>query len=99
MAVSWVLIGIVVIDMLSSRQTTIKFDEVSETLYFMLTVVVGWGIASWFLLGYAGRATAALRARSELVRTIHILITIVQFSLLGFLVFILFNRDYENLTW
>jgi hypothetical protein len=97
--VSWILIGIIIIDMLSSRQTTLKFDESLETIYFILTVVIGWGVASWLLLGYASRSAKDLRARSRLVGITHAAVTVIQFALLGFFLFILADRNYENLTW
>jgi hypothetical protein len=97
--VSWILVGIIIIDMLSSRQTTLKFDEDLETIYFILTIVIGWGIASWLILGYANKTTTDLRGRSKLVGIIHGAVTVLQFALLGFFVFILANRNYEDLTW
>lgn len=88
-----------VVDLLSSRQTTLKFDENLETVYFVVTVFVGWGLASWLLLGYTGRATAGVRSRSQLVSITHIGVTVIQFAILAFLCFVIFNRNYEYLTW
>ena len=65
----------------------------------MLTIVVGWGLASWLLLGHASNATATLRKRSRLISLIHLSVTVLQFALTGFLIFVLFNRSYEDLTW
>ena len=56
-AVSWILIALLIIDLLSSRQSILKFDDTLQTLYFILTVTIGWGIASWLLLGYTSKVT------------------------------------------
>ena len=85
--------------MLSSRQTTLKFGEDLETIYFILTILIGWGVASWLLLGYANKTTTDLRSRSKLVSATHGAVMVLQFALLVFFVFILANRNYEDLTW
>lgn len=97
--VSWILVGILSIDLLSSRQTTLQFDPTLETIYFVLTVVIGWGIASWLFLGYASKATARIRAKSKLLNFVHVVVSLIQFSLLVFFLFVMFNRSYEFLTW
>ena len=35
-AVSWILIALLIIDLLSSRQSILKFDDTLETLYFYI---------------------------------------------------------------
>jgi hypothetical protein len=97
--VSWILVGILSIDLLSSRQTTLQFDANLETIYFVLTVVIGWGIASYLFLGYASKATAQFRAKSKLFSLMHVAVTIIQFSLLIFFLSVMLNRSYEFLTW
>jgi hypothetical protein len=97
--VSWILVGILSIDLLSSRQTTLQFDANLETVYFVLTVVIGWGIGSWLFLGYISKATAHFRAKSKLLTFMHVTVTLIQFSLLIFFVSVMLNRNYEFLTW
>jgi hypothetical protein len=97
--VSWILVGILSIDLLSSRQTTLQFDANLETIYFVLTVIIGWGIASWLFLGYTSKATAHLRAKSKILTFMHVVVTLIQFSLLVFFLTVMLNRSYEFLTW
>jgi hypothetical protein len=97
-AVSWILIALLIIDLLSSRQSILKFDDTLETLYFILTVTIGWGIASWLLLGYTSKVTVDLRAKSPLIALMHFAVTIIQFALLAVLLCVMFNRSLEFLT-
>jgi hypothetical protein len=97
-AVSWILIALLIIDLLSSRQSILKFDDTLETIYFILTVTIGWGIASWLLLGYASKVTVDLRAKSPLIALMHFAVTIIQFTLLAVLLCVMFNRSLEFLT-
>lgn len=97
-AVSWILIALLIIDLLSSRQSILKFDDTLETLYFILTVTIGWGIASWLLLGYSSKVTVDLRTKSPLIALMHFAVTIIQFALLAVLLCVMFNRSLEFLT-
>lgn len=97
--VSWILVGVLSLDLLSSRQTTLQFDANLETIYFVLTVVIGWGIASWFFLGYTSKSTAHVRKKSKLLSFMHLAVTLIQFSLLIFFLCVMFNRSLEPLTW
>lgn len=97
--VSWILVVVLSLDLLSSRQTTLQFDANLETIYFVLTVVIGWGIASWFFLGYTSKSTAHFRKKSKLLSFMHIAVTLIQFSLLIFFLCVMFNRSLEPLTW
>ena len=96
--VSWVLIALLNITLLSSRQSILTFNDTLETLYFILTVSIGWGLASWFLLGYTSKVTVDLRARSPLFNLMHFAVTIIQFTVLAVLIFVIFNRSSEFLT-
>ena len=96
--VSCILIGLLIIAVLSSRQSILRFDDTLETLYFILTVTIGWGIASWLLLGYTSKVTVDLRAKSPLIALMHFAVTIIQFALLAVLLFVMFNRSFEFLT-
>jgi hypothetical protein len=97
--VSWILVGVLSLDLLSSRQTTLQFDANLETIYFVLTVVIGWGIASWFFLGYTSKSTAHFRKKFKLLSFMHVTVTLIQFSLLIFFLCVMFNRSLEPLTW
>src|SRR5919199_1200796 len=83
-----VMIFLVTLDLLATRQI-LYFDNSSEIILFTLTVVIGYGIGSWILLEYTRQITANLRSKSLLVNTMHWTVTIIQFSLLGILFFVL----------
>jgi hypothetical protein len=76
--------------------------SIMETVIFILTVTIGYGVGSWFLLRYTKQAIAELRAKSPFINIMYLAVTIIQFSLLGILLFVIFNNsikchDYFNL--
>jgi hypothetical protein len=83
------IIFLVIIDLLVTRQILPNYRPV-EIILFILTVVVGYGLGSWILLWYTKRVSKEIRARSRFINLMHWIVTIVQFSLLGILLFILF---------
>jgi hypothetical protein len=97
-AVSWILIALLNITLLSSRQSILTFNETLETLYFILTVTIGWGLASWFLLGYTSKVTVDLRTKSPLINLMQCAVAIIQFALLAVLLCVMFDRSLEFLT-
>ena len=86
------IIFLVIIDLLTTRQVLPTYRSV-EAVLFVLTIIVGYGIGSWVLLGYTNRVSKEIRARSRFINVIHWTVTIVQFSLLGILLFILFSNS------
>ena len=88
---SGVIVVIVVLDLLATRQI-LYFDNTYEIILFLLTVVVGYGAGSWILLEYTWKATAKLRNKSKLLNTMHWSVTVIQFSLFVILLYILFNN-------
>ena len=76
--------------MLATRQI-IYLNNTAEIILFTLTVGVGYGLGSWILLEYTRRVTADLRSKSLLINTTHWTVTVIQFSLLAILLFVLFN--------
>lgn len=77
----------------SVRQNILTYDNILETLYFVLTVVIAWGIGSWFLLGYVKRATAA--RRGTFISSLHLTVVVIQFSLLAVMLFVILDRSAE----
>lgn len=96
--VSWILIALLILDLLTSRQSILKFDDTLETLYFILTVTIGWGVASWLLLSYSSKMSVDIRAKSPLIALMHFAVTIIQFALLAVLLYVIFDRSSEFLT-
>jgi hypothetical protein len=108
-AVSAVIIALLSLILFSVRQNILTYDNTSETVYFILTVVIAYGIGSWFLLGYVkqttrtGRrttittATASRIQRSPLISLLHLAVVIVQFAMLGIMLFVIFDRSSEYL--
>jgi hypothetical protein len=103
-AISAVIITLLSIILLSVRQNILTYDNTLETVYFILTVIIAYGIGSWFLLGYvkqtARTTTTAMGPtiqRTPFISLLHIAVVIVQFAMLGIMLFVIFNRNSEYL--
>jgi hypothetical protein len=90
-ATAAVIVVLIILNLLATRQI-IYLNNSGETALFMLTAVFGYGIGSLILLGFTKHITKDLLKRSLLLRILHIMVTIIQFSLLGILLFILYNN-------
>jgi signal transduction histidine kinase len=93
-ATAGVIIALVVLDLFTTRQI-LYFNNTSQIVLFILSAVIGYGIGSWILLGFTTYITKDLRAKSKLIKIMHIAVVLVQFILLGILLYILYN----NLTY
>jgi hypothetical protein len=51
---------LVIIDLLMTRQI-LPYNNDSELLMFILTIIIGYGIGSWVLLGYTKRVSKEIR--------------------------------------
>src|ERR687889_1306623 len=51
-AISAVIISLLSLILFSVRQNILTYDNTLETVYFILIVVIAYGIGSWLLLGY-----------------------------------------------
>ena len=90
-AIAAVIITLVILDLFTTRQI-LYFNNTSQIVLFILTAGIGYGIGSWILLGFTTYITKDLRAKSQLIRTMHTSVILVQFSLLGVLLYILYNN-------
>jgi hypothetical protein len=89
--VSAVIIVLTILDLLMTRQL-LPYDNATEMMMFALTVAIGYGLGSWILLGYTSRISKELRTKSSLIKTMHLMAWIVQFTLFGILSFVLYNE-------
>jgi hypothetical protein len=104
-AISAVIIALLSLILFSVRQNILTYDNTSETVYFILTVVIAYGIGSWFLLGYVKQtarrttttAAGSIIHRSPLISLLHLAVVIVQFAMLGIMLFVIFDRSSEYL--
>lgn len=81
-----------VLSLLLTRQI-MYFDNTFQTLLYLLMVIVVFGIGSWVLLEYTRRVSKALRTRSRFIRWVHPTVTVVQFVLLGIMVWLAFYNS------
>jgi hypothetical protein len=101
--VSAIIITLLSVILFSVRQNILTYDNTLETIYFVLTVVIAYGIGSWFLLGYVKditrttSATSPKMQRSSLISLLHLAMVVVQFGMLGVMLFVIFNRNSEYL--
>ena len=87
-----VVIFLVVVDLLITRQI-VPYNNTSESIMFILTVVIVYGAGSWILLGYTKQAISGLMAKSRLITRMYWGVTIIQFCLLAILLFVIFNNN------
>jgi hypothetical protein len=107
--ISAVIIALLSLILFSVRQNILTYDNTSETVYFILTVVIAYGIGSWFLLGYVKQASRAVTSttttnatgptihRGPLISLLHLAVIIVQFAMLGIMLYVIFDRTSEYL--
>lgn len=88
---SAIIVILVVLNLVATRQI-IYLTNVEEIVLFTLTSVFGYGIGSLILLGFARHITKDLLERSLLIKIMHMMVTVIQFSLFGMLLFILYNN-------
>jgi hypothetical protein len=105
-AISAVIISLLSLILFSVRQNILTYDNTLETVYFILIVVIAYGIGSWFLLGYlaqterrirTGTATGLTIQRGPLISLLHLAVVIVQFTMLGIMLYVIFDRTSEYL--
>ncbi len=87
-----IIIFIVIIDLLMTRQVLAYTDDM-EILMFILTVIIGYGVGSWILLGYVTQVSKEIRSKSRFINIMHWTVIIIQFSLFLILLFMLFNNN------
>ena len=106
--ISAVIIALLSLILFSVRQNILTYDNTLETVYFILTVVIAYGIGSWFLLGYVKQASRAATStttnatgptihRGPLISLLHLAVVIVQFTMLGIMLYVIFDRTSEYL--
>ena len=86
-----VIVVLIILNLLTTRQI-IYLSNAGEIALFTLTTVFGYGIGSLILLGFTRHITRDLLDRSRLMRMMNILVSVIQFSLFGILLFILYNN-------
>lgn len=103
-AISAVLVALLTLLIFSVRQNILTYDNDLETLYFILTVAIAWGVGSWLLLGYVSRATTTAAAAAGLgatrgasISALHLAVVVTQFSLFAVMVYVIFDRGSEHL--
>jgi hypothetical protein len=106
--ISAVIIALLSLILFSVRQNILTYDNTLETVYFILTVVIAYGIGSWFLLGYVKQASRAATStttnatgptihKGPLISLLHLAVVIVQFAMLGIMLNAIFDRTSEYL--
>lgn len=86
-----VMLFLIIISLLLTRQI-LTLDNVFQMIIFLLVAGVGYGLASWVLLKYIKQTSNILRAKSLFVKRLHLFVSIVQYSLLGILLFVIYDN-------
>src|ERR671918_2333877 len=106
-AVSAAIIILLSLILFSVRQNILTYDNTLETVYFILTVVVAYGIGSWFLLEYLNQTVRTTSTTTTtaghtvhidpLISLLRLAVVIVQFAMLAIMLFVIFDRSSEYL--
>lgn len=93
-AVAIVITTLLIVDLLATRQI-LFFESTWQSIIFVLTIVVAYGIGSLILLIYARktRATELVEKRNHFMNIIYFGVVVVQFSLLAILISILIGNS------
>jgi hypothetical protein len=83
---------LVIIDLLMTRRI-LSYNNTSELLMFILTILIGYGVGSWILLGYTKRVSKEVRSKSKFINSMYWTVVIIQFSLLAVLLLVLFSNS------
>jgi hypothetical protein len=85
------MVVLVIIDLLITRQILPRGRE-AEDIMFILTVIICYGVGSWLFFKFTERISSRIRNRSRFFKLVHKFAIIVQFSLLGILLIIIFGN-------
>src|ERR687885_1222694 len=95
-AIAAVIIVLIILDLLMTRQILpygTASASIVEIALFVLTVIIGYGIGTWAIVGYTGRISKELRVKSRLINAMYFTVLIIQLSLLGILLFVIYNNS------
>jgi hypothetical protein len=63
-----------------------------ETLFFAVTIFLGYGVVNWILLAYTKLITSELQSKSSFIGKIQLTVRVIQYSIFGILVVALSNE-------
>src|SRR5918911_4636842 len=95
-AIAAIIIILIILDLLMTRQILpygTASASIVEIVLFVLTVIVGYGVGTWALIGYTGKISKELRTKSRLINVMYLAAMVIQFSLLGILLFVIYNNS------
>ena len=95
-ATAAVIIILIILDLLMTRQI-LPYEQPAQVLWklvlFILTVIIGYGIGTWAIIGYTGKISKELRTKSRLINGMYLTVLVIQLSLLGVLLFVIYNNS------
>ena len=86
-----IMVLLAIIALLMTRQILPRGKE-AEDLMFVLTVIVGYGVGSPILFAFTKRISKEIRSRSSVFNIVHRFAVVIQFTLLGILLLIIFGN-------
>lgn len=87
-----VMLAVISIFGLLMTRQILFLDSNFETIFFAITIFIGYGICSWILLAYTKNITSELRSKSSFISKIQSLVQVIQYFLFGILVIALSNE-------
>ena len=95
-ATAAVIITLIILDLLMTRQILpygTASASIVEIVLFVLTVIIGYGIGTWAIIGYTGKISKELRTKSRLINGMYLTVLVIQLLLLGILLFVIYNNS------
>jgi hypothetical protein len=95
-ATAAITIVLIILDLLMTRQILpygTASASIIEIVLFVLTVVIGYGIGTWAIIGYTGKISKDLRTKSRLINIMYFTVLIIQLLLLAILAFVIYNNS------
>jgi hypothetical protein len=91
-ATALIMTIIIIIDLLATRQI-LFFNNTWQTVIFIVTLIVAYGIGPLVLLSYTWKISIEIRAKISFINIMHLAVTITHFLLLGILLFIIYDNS------
>ena len=80
-ATAAVIITLIILDLLMTRQILpygTASASIVEIVLFILTVIIGYGIGTWAIIGYTGKISKELRTKSRLINGMYLTVLVIR---------------------
>lgn len=99
-ATAAIIIVLIILDLLMTRQILpygTASASIVEIVLFVLTVIIGYGIGTWAIIGYTGRISKELITRSRLINSRYIIIALAAMTTSVYA--LMLTAEYQSLQY